>query len=94
MDKRLGSGADGSANVKAHQFFSSLDWEKLESKQIDPPFKPKVKSETDTSQIDTTFTQERPQDSLVENSLSETMARENNFVGFTYVAPNAMEDAE
>lgn len=51
---------------------------------------PKVKSETDTSQIDTAFTQEKPMDSLVENTLSETMIKENNFDGFTFVAPSAM----
>jgi len=91
VEKRLGSGPDGSNEVKRHVFFNGIDWEKLEKKGVDAPFKPKVKSETDTSQIDTAFTQERPQDSLVENSLSETMARENNFDGFTFVSPNAME---
>eukprot|EP01118_Nematostelium_gracile_P017505 TRINITY_DN74_c0_g1_i1.p1 TRINITY_DN74_c0_g1~~TRINITY_DN74_c0_g1_i1.p1 ORF type:complete len:409 (-),score=123.26 TRINITY_DN74_c0_g1_i1:149-1375(-) len=93
VEKRLGSGADGSNEVKRHPFFSSIDWERLERKEIDPPFKPKVKSETDTSQIDTAFTQEKPQDSLVESSLSETLARENNFDGFTFVSPGVMEGA-
>lgn len=91
VEKRLGSGPDGSNEVKRHVFFNGIDWEKLEKKGVDAPFRPKVKSETDTSQIDTAFTQEKPQDSLVENSLSETMARENNFDGFTFVSPNAME---
>jgi len=88
VDKRLGSGADGSNDIKKHVFFSGIDWEKLERKEIEPPFKPKVKSETDTSQIDTAFTQERPQDSLVEHSLD---SKENNFDGFTFVAPSTME---
>jgi len=75
-------------------FFNGIDWEKLEKKDIDPPFKPKVKNDIDTSQIDTAFTQEKPQDSLVENTLSDTAARENNFDGFTFVAPNVMEGAK
>jgi len=93
VEKRLGSGPDGSNEVKRHHFFNGMDWEKLEMKEIDAPFKPKVKSEIDISQIDPTFTQERPQDSLVENALSETMAKENNFDGFTFVAPTAIDQA-
>jgi len=94
VDKRLGSGPDGSLEVKRHSFFNGLDWDKLEKKEIEPPFRPKVKSETDTSQIDTAFTQEKPQDSFVENSLSETLQRENNFEGFTFVAPNNMDGVQ
>jgi len=93
VDKRLGSGPDGSNEVKRHGFFGEIDWDRLEKKEIDAPFKPKVKSEIDTSQIDTAFTQERPQDSLVEHSLSDTAAKENNFDGFTFVSPNAMDQA-
>jgi len=94
VEKRLGSGPDGSGEVRKHKFFNGIDWEKLERKELDAPFKPKVKSETDISQIDTAFTQEKPQDSLVESALSETAARENNFDGFTFVSPNAMEQQE
>jgi len=95
VEKRLGSGAEGSADVKKHPFFSSLDWEKLEKKDVEPPFKPKVKSSTDISQIDTAFTQEKPQDSLVEGgTLSDTAAKDGNFDGFTFVAPSAMEVAK
>ena len=90
VDKRLGSGADGSNAIKKHVFFSGIDWEKLEKKEIEPPFKPKVKNEMDTSQIDTTFTQEKPQDSLVETSLGD-VSKENNFDGFTFVAPSNMD---
>lgn len=91
VEKRLGSGTDGGKAVKAHPFFKDLDWDKLDRREITPPFKPKVASESDTGQIDPVFTGEKPQDSFVENSLSETIQRENNFDGFTFVAPTAME---
>lgn len=39
VDQRLGSGPDGSENVKKHPFFASIDWEKLERKEVEPPFK-------------------------------------------------------
>jgi len=91
VDKRLGSGPEGGKAIKNHPFFKDLDFDKLEKREIEAPFRPKVKNEYDTSQIDTVFTGEKPQDSLVENSLSDTIAKENNFDGFTYVAPNTME---
>jgi len=94
VERRLGSGVSGSENVKRHPFFKDVDFGKLERREYDAPYKPKVKSETDITQIDPAFTSEKPQDSMVENSLTETMQREGNFVGFTYVAPNAMEGDE
>jgi serine/threonine protein kinase len=90
-EKRLGSGSEGTNEVKRHSFFKDIDWSKLEKKEIEAPFKPKVKDVLDVSQIDTVFTGERPQDSLVENSLSETMMRENNFDNFTFNAESHME---
>jgi len=89
VDKRLGSNT--SQDVKKHPFFKDIDWEKLEKKEMEPPYKPKVKSDSDTSQIDSVFLVEKAQDSLVENALSETIQRENAFDDFTYVAPTAME---
>jgi len=90
VEKRLGSNGK-SEEVKKHPFFKDIDWERLEKKEVDPPFKPKVKSGTDTSQIDSVFLVEKPLDSLVDHSLSETVQRENAFDDFTYVAPTAME---
>jgi len=89
-DKRLGSSKEGAAEVKRHPFFKDIDWEKLEKKDIEAPFKPKVKDVMDISQIDTAFTAEKPMDSFVENSLPDALVKENNFDGFTYVDPSAM----
>ena len=41
-----------------HAFFSSIDWSDLVQKKIPPPFKPKVKSDTDTRYFDSEFTGE------------------------------------
>jgi serum/glucocorticoid-regulated kinase 2 len=94
VDKRLGSGTSGSQDVMNHAFFKDIDWKKLDRKEIEPPFKPKVKSENDISQIDTVFTSEKPQDSFVEHSLSETMQKEGDFNGFTYVSKSALDEAD
>ncbi|KAJ3060640.1 hypothetical protein HK102_009415, partial [Quaeritorhiza haematococci] len=83
--RRLGGGPADAEDVKRHPFFHDIDWDKLLKKQIKPPFKPHVESETDTSNFDPAFTESLPVDSLPSNfsaPLSETI--QQNFKGFTY----------
>lgn len=88
-EKRLGT-KGGGAEVKQHVWFSDIDWDKLIRKEIEPPFKPKVKNMEDTTQIDPTFTRERPVDSVPDQSvLSESV--QGNFEGFTYVADSHLK---
>jgi serum/glucocorticoid-regulated kinase 2 len=53
-------GYRGAAEIKAHPFFSSIDWEKLERKEHTPPWVPRVSDETDTRNIASEFTNEAP----------------------------------
>ena len=50
--QRLGCKENGALDVKAHKFFSGMDWERLISRQIAPPHKPYVNDEVDTSNFD------------------------------------------
>jgi len=45
VTKRLGCKPDGEGiqDIQAHPWFSSLDWDKLENKQLQPPFIPDVR---------------------------------------------------
>ena len=49
--KRLGD--QGSHEIKKHEFFSSINWEKLANKDIMPPFLPEVSGDIDLQYIDT-----------------------------------------
>jgi len=37
---RLGSGPAGSKDIKKHPFFEGIDWDLMEQKHVEPPFKP------------------------------------------------------
>lgn len=73
---------DDAQEIKNHPFFQDIDWNKLLDKAYLPPFKPQVESLLDTSNFDHTFTNERPQDSVVDDFLSESVQKQ--FGGWTY----------
>jgi len=73
------------AKIRAHPFFASLDWEKLESCQIVPPFKPEVKSEDDVGNIDDEFLQEDV-DAADEDDEPKGGVKKDEFMGFTFAS--------
>lgn len=54
--KRLGSGDRDAQDIKCHQFFSEIVWEKLARGEIPPPWDPNINGSLDTSQFDNEFT--------------------------------------
>ncbi|KAI0225096.1 Calcium-dependent protein kinase C [Lamellibrachia satsuma] len=84
--KRLGCNAPGERNIKDHAFFRRIDWERIEAREVQPPYKPKIRSRTDVSNFDSEFTNEPPKltptDKLFIMNLDQT-----EFTGFSYVNP-------
>lgn len=76
-------GFNGVSEIKNHDFFKDIDWEKLNNKGYIPPYKPQVKNSMDISNISSEFTDERPMDSVVDDYLSESVQKQ--FGGWTYV---------
>jgi len=73
--------------IKSHEFYASIDWERLYDKDITPPYIPDVKDEGDIDFIDPVFTAEAAVDSLIEeNPLTAGADDEEHFPGFTYEA--------
>ena len=49
LTKRYGNLKDGVKDITGHRFFKNFNWDKLLRKEVTPPYTPKVKSDSDTS---------------------------------------------
>jgi serine/threonine protein kinase len=62
VDRRLGS-KDGAIEIKSHEFFAGICWDKVLKRDYEPPFVPILSSEDDVSNFDTRFTSKSPRES-------------------------------
>ncbi|PGH23320.1 AGC/AKT protein kinase [Polytolypa hystricis UAMH7299] len=99
---RLGA-TDDAKELMAHPFFHDVDWVALGKKNVAPPFKPKLKSVTDTSYFDPEFTTALDHSSSL-NARAAALAAgampastplspgmQANFKGFTFVNESTMD---
>ncbi|XP_058813701.1 uncharacterized protein LOC131677710 isoform X2 [Topomyia yanbarensis] len=75
------------SDVKYHSFFQSIDWQKLERRGLEPPFKPQVRHPLDTQYFDKQFTRERARLTPIDRNILASM-NQAQFEGFTYTNPN------
>uniref|UniRef100_A0A8C5QWC2 protein kinase C n=1 Tax=Leptobrachium leishanense TaxID=445787 RepID=A0A8C5QWC2_9ANUR len=81
--KRLGVTGD----IRSHAFFKTINWNLLEKKQMEPPFKPKVKSPNDYNNFDREFLSEKPRLSFGDKHLIDSIDQ-TAFRGFSFINPN------
>ncbi|XP_002740313.1 protein kinase C delta type-like [Saccoglossus kowalevskii] len=84
--ERLGIKTD----IRKHAFFRAVDWDKMDRREVTPPYKPKIKSAKDASNFDPEFTMEKvvltPTDPRLLDSINQVQ-----FKGFSFTNPHMME---
>ncbi|XP_041458610.1 protein kinase C delta type-like isoform X3 [Lytechinus variegatus] len=78
------------SNVRGHPFFKSIDFDRLERREIPPPFKPKIKSDGDASNFDPEFTMEKVALSPTDTSMLSSI-NQRQFRGFSFTNPTMSE---
>jgi len=86
---RLGMPTCPAGPIREVPYFRNVDWGRLEKKQIEPPFKPKIKSDSDISNFDTDFTMEKVTLTPPDKELMKTM-NQRLFQGFTFTSKEAL----
>ncbi|ULT89707.1 hypothetical protein L5515_008097 [Caenorhabditis briggsae] len=87
--KRTGGGSEDAMEICRQDFFKSVDWEAMYRKEIEPPYKPNVNSETDTSYFDNEFTSQPVQLTPPHKSghlptVDEQEEMQSNFTQFSF----------
>lgn len=82
--RRLGSGVGGSNEIKNHSWFKSINWKKLEGREIKPSFVPQVAGKQCIANFDECWTNLPP---VLDSPAASPKCNENPFKGFTYVRP-------
>uniref|UniRef100_A0A8C7HEA7 Protein kinase C n=1 Tax=Oncorhynchus kisutch TaxID=8019 RepID=A0A8C7HEA7_ONCKI len=85
--RRLGCMAEegGENAVTSHAFFIGIDWDKLNRRELEPPFKPRIKTAEDVNNFDPDFTQEEPILTPIEDLLPSV--NQDEFHNFSFTAP-------
>ncbi|XP_076829561.1 protein kinase C delta type-like isoform X2 [Brachyhypopomus gauderio] len=76
-------------NIRGQAFFKTIDWSALETRKIEPPYKPKVTSPNDCSNFDQEFLNEKPLLSQCEEGCVDS-TDQCAFAGFSFTNQSMM----
>ncbi|XP_069124851.1 calcium-dependent protein kinase C-like isoform X4 [Argopecten irradians] len=86
--KRLGCGPNGERDIQDHSFFKRVVWDKIQSRSVQPPYKPKIHNPRQAEHFDKSFTSAKlkmtPTDSVVIMNIDEKLFKEFSFVNPTF----------
>ena len=90
-ESRLGMSNSPHGPIRHHRIFrvGAIDWQRLELRQLQPPFKPSVRGTDDVQNFDTDFTLEPPELTPCDTQLLQTM-QQDLFAGFSFTNPIAV----
>eukprot|EP00262_Sarcandra_glabra_P000012 TRINITY_DN10004_c0_g2_i1.p1 TRINITY_DN10004_c0_g2~~TRINITY_DN10004_c0_g2_i1.p1 ORF type:complete len:186 (+),score=30.08 TRINITY_DN10004_c0_g2_i1:46-558(+) len=84
VSKRLGSGPGASEEIKRHKWFKSINWKRLDAREIQPSFRPNVAGKHCIANFEERWTNMPLKDSPA----ASPTTGDSNFMGFTYVRPS------
>ncbi|XP_055337320.1 calcium-dependent protein kinase C-like isoform X2 [Paramacrobiotus metropolitanus] len=93
-DKRLGCNVQtGERDIREHAFFRRLDWERIENREVQPPFKPRIKNRLDVSNFDKEFTNDPPELTPMTKEQRFFMMNldQTEFQGFSFLNPEYIQ---
>ncbi|XP_056617336.1 protein kinase C eta type [Triplophysa dalaica] len=90
--RRLGCVAveGGETAVTSHPFFAGIDWDKLNRRELEPPFKPRIKTSEDVNNFDPDFTQEDPTLTPIDESLIPSTSQDE-FQNFSFTSSEILK---
>ncbi|KAK1332294.1 hypothetical protein QTO34_006967 [Cnephaeus nilssonii] len=86
LEKRPSQEAGSDWEHQNPPLLKTINWTLLEKRQVEPPFKPKVKSPGDYSNFDQDFLNEKPRLSYSDKNLIDSMDQ-TAFTGFSFINP-------
>jgi len=86
--RRLGCSAQGEDEIRNNQFFRMINWEKIEAREVQPPFKPKITKPRLCENFDRQYKALRTELSPPTTETALLLANfDDVFEGFSYVNP-------